>query len=93
MSLILTGSIHCINGKQRINDNLNVQKWILKVDENTNYPQWVQLQCANQKCDQLNSLKTGDKVNVKVNIRGRINPNDDTQAFTTLEAWQIDKVQ
>lgn len=58
------------------------------------YPQSIEFQLTQDKCDYLDSYKVGEQVNVSINIRGRAwtNPAGETKYFNTLEAWKIERV-
>jgi hypothetical protein len=93
MSYQLTGKIKAIGGIEQKSDTFKVRTFVVTIDGDTNYPQQVQLQATNDKCDMLNTFTVGSDVTVAFNLRGRewTNPADNTvKYFNTLDAWRIE---
>ena len=44
------------------------------------------------KCLLLDKHQIGDKVSVDFSIKGNLDKNDSTKAYTKLEAWKIELV-
>ncbi len=90
----ITGKIKKIMDVQQISDTFRKREFVLTVDYNSPYPQYVLFQTIQDKCSMLDNLKVNDEVKVFFNIRGRewINPQDNQpKYFVSLEAWRIDK--
>ena len=93
MSYQLTGKIKSIGVVEQKSDTFRMRMFVVTVDADTNYPQHIQLQATNDKCDLLNSFAAGSDVTVAFNLRGRewVNPTDNTtKYFNTLDAWRIE---
>jgi hypothetical protein len=93
MSYQLTGKIKSIGAVEQKSDTFRMRMFVVTVDADTNYPQHIQLQATNDKCDLLNSFAAGSDVTVAFNLRGRewVNPADNTtKYFNTLDAWRIE---
>lgn len=93
MSYQLTGKIKAIGAIEQKSDTFKVRTFVVSIDGDTNYPQHVQLQATNDKCDMLNTFTVGSEVTVAFNLRGRewTNPADNTvKYFNTLDAWKIE---
>jgi hypothetical protein len=93
MSYQLTGKIKAIGAVEQKSDTFKLRSFVVTVDGDTNYPQHIQLQATNDKCDLLNTFTIGSDVTVAFNLRGREwnNPADNTtKYFNTLDAWRIE---
>lgn len=93
MSYQLTGKIKSIGVVEQKSDTFRMRMFVVTVDADTNYPQHIQLQATNDKCDLLNTFAPGNDVTVAFNLRGRewVNPSDNTtKYFNTLDAWRIE---
>tara|TARA_R100000900_G_scaffold142102_1_gene123629 strand:- start:186 stop:530 length:345 start_codon:yes stop_codon:yes gene_type:complete len=59
------------------------------------YPQTVNFQLVNDKCDLIDPFNIGDELKLFFNLRGRkwVNPKtDEEKCFNTLDAWKIEAV-
>ena len=84
------GKIKQIGDEQVISDKFKVRTmWI---ETEGDYPQTVEFQAANDKCDLLNSLEVGAEITVHFNLRGRewTNQSGEVKVFNTLDLWKID---
>lgn len=71
-----------------------VVKFIVVDDSSSEYPQYLEVQCTQDKADNLIKFnKVGDVVDCSINLRGRewINPQGETKVFNTIEAWKVFK--
>ena len=58
------------------------------------YPQTLELQCTQEKADNLIQFnKVGDVVDCSINLRGRewTSPEGKVSVFNTIEAWKVFK--
>lgn len=57
------------------------------------YPQHIQVQFVQDKCELLNTYQVGDNVVIGINLRGRewTNPKGETVYFNTIQGWKINK--
>ena len=55
------------------------------------YPQHVQLEFVQDKCELLDKFNVGQDVSVEFNVRGREwqSPEGDLKHFVSLDAWKI----
>ena len=92
MSYQLTGKIKVLGDVEQKSDTFKVRKFVVTVDASSQYPQHVELQAANDKCDLLNTFAVGSDVTVAFNLRGRewTSPQGDVKYFNTLDAWRIE---
>ena len=59
------------------------------------YPQDIQVELVQDKCDLLDQYSVGDAVKVSINLRGRewINPEGVAKYFNSVQGWRIESVQ
>lgn len=88
----IKGQLKTVKDTQVVSEKFKKREFVL-VDDSTEYPQTLLLQLAQDNCDKLNGLKSGDRVLVKFNLRGRewTNPQGEVKVFNTLDAWFIQK--
>lgn len=66
-------------------NGFKVVKWVVVDDSNSEYPQTLELQCTQDKADQLLQYnKVGDRVDVSFNLRGREYTNPETKKYLYL---------
>lgn len=89
----LKGSIKTINGTREVSDKFKLREFVV-TDESGQYPQIIQFQSVQDKCELLDNFKEGDNVEVSFNLRGRewTNPQGEVKVFNTLDAWKISKL-
>ena len=87
----IKGRIKTVNETQVISDSFRKRDFVLVIDEDTDYPQFIKLEFTQDKTDLLAQYKIGDVVTVDFNLRGRewTNPKGETVVFNTLQAWKI----
>lgn len=86
----LTGLLHVIYDTQVVSEKYKKRDFVLKTDFDSQYPQLVQLQLGQDKCDLLKDFRVGDFVKVQFNVRGREwNGPQGVKYFNTLEAWSV----
>lgn len=94
-----------VNGKiKKINEMVTApsgtfssRKLVVTTEEQ--YPQDIEIQFVQDKCDLLNLYKVGEGVKVSINLRGREwinpdkakNPNGEAQYFNTIQGWKIER--
>lgn len=62
--------------------------WLTHGDK---YPQTIEIQFNNDKCELLNNVKQGDVVTVGINLNGRLwNGQDGQKVFNTINGWSIE---
>ena len=59
------------------------------------YPQYILIEFVQDKCELLNSIHSGDKLKVSINIRGRewVNPQGETKYFNSIQGWKIEMLE
>ena len=65
----------------------------LVVTTEEQYPQHIMIEFTQDKCDLLNSYKSGEPVKVSINLRGRewVNPQGETKYFNSIQGWRIER--
>jgi len=56
-----------------------------------NYPEPIQFQLTQDKCNLLDGVSLGEQIDVEFNLRGRewTNPQGEVKVFNSLEVWKI----
>ena len=76
-------------------NGFKVAKFVIVDDSNSEYPQTIELQCTQEKAENLVKFnKVGDRVDISYNLKGRewTNPEGKVSVFNTIEAWKVFKV-
>ena len=94
MSFKITGSIIEVKETRVVSEKFSVREFVIQ-DDSGQYPQKIQFQASQDRCDLLDKFKGGEVVNVSFNLRGRewINPQGESKYFNSLDAWKIEGVQ
>ena len=86
-----TGTIKVIQDTQKVSDRFRKRSFVLTIGATTPYPQHVEFQMTQDKCDVLNGYSVGQQVKVQFNLQGREwNGPQGVRYFNTLEAWRIE---
>lgn len=93
--MTLQGKLLEIFETKHITDKFQKREFIVEYAENANYPQTIAMEMQQDKCEILDSYKTGDLVEVEFNLNGRkwINPAGENKYFNTLVCWKIQKLK
>jgi hypothetical protein len=84
------GTVKHVSEVQVISDKF--KKRTIWIETDGDYPQTIEFQAANDKCDLLNDIDTGQQVNIHFNLRGREWTNADgvVKVFNTLDLWKVE---
>lgn len=87
----LQGTIKTINETQTFASGFQKRELVLLTSEQ--YPQPINIEFLQDKCDVLNGYNVGDSVKVGINIRGRewVSPQGETKYFNSIVGWRIEK--
>ena len=66
----LTGKVVFVGEEQVINEKFKKRDFVVE-DASAQYPQTIQFQAVQDKCDILNTVKINDVVAVSFNLKGR----------------------
>ena len=88
----VAGRLIVVNSTQVVSEKFSKRTFVVETADQ--YPQQIEFQLTQDKCDYLDQYKVGEQVNVSLNIRGRAwtNPQGEVKYFNTLEAWKIERV-
>jgi hypothetical protein len=88
----IKGRIQLINDTVVVSDKFKKRTFVVVTDDT--YPQEIEMQMTQDKCDLLDAFGVDNNVSVSINLRGRAwtNPQGETKYFNTVEAWKVDKV-
>ncbi len=80
---------------QTVKETFRKREFVVEVQENPQYPEYIKLEAIQDKCDMLDQYTVGsDEVTVDFNLKGRawVNAQGVKQYFNTLQAWKISGV-
>lgn len=89
----LQGTIKKISDIQTFASGFQKREMVILTEEQ--YPQPINVEFLQDKCDLLNAYKEGDKVKVSINIRGRewTSPQGEVKYFNSITGWRLEKVE
>jgi hypothetical protein len=88
----IDGRIHKVFPIKDINDKFWLREFILAIDEDTKYPQYIKMQLAKDKADLLTEEDAGKDAIVFFNLRGWLFDDRKTgekNSFTNIDAWRL----
>lgn len=85
----ITGTLKIINELQVVSEKF--QKRTVVIEMAGEYPQPIEVEFTQGKCELLNNFFGGEQVEVKYNLRGRewTDKNGQTRYFNTIQGWDI----
>ena len=88
------GVIAIIGESQQVTEKFTKREVWLRTDSDQ-YPQTVNFQLSQDRCDLIDNFSTGQSVKVNFNLRGRTWTGQDgvEKCFNTLEIWKIESMQ
>jgi single-strand DNA-binding protein len=89
----IKGIIKSIEKEQKISEKFCKREFVIEVDYESNYPQLIQMELVNDKCDLIDPYLVGEKVTVHFNLRGREVSTKDgkKKVYNTIQAWKFEK--
>jgi hypothetical protein len=89
----LKGRLKEIKETRQVSEKFSLREFVI-TDESSQYPQHIQLQATQDRCDLLDGFQVGSEVTVNFNIRGRewTSPQGEVRYFNSLDAWRIEAV-
>jgi hypothetical protein len=84
------GKVKVVNPEVAVNASFRKRELVVTTEEQ--YPQFISIEFAQDKCDLLNGLNVGDSVTVGINLRGRewVSPSGETKYFNQINGWKIE---
>ena len=88
------GKIKKINETQTYGAS-GFRKRTLVTVTNEQYPQMLEIEFVQDKCDILDKYEVDQDVTISINLRGRewINPEGKAIYFNTIQGWRIEKLE
>ena len=88
----LSGKIKLIGETQTFGER-GFRKRELVLTTSEEYPQMIQIEFVQDKCDLLDNYAIGQDVNISINIRGKewIDPEGTCKYFNSIQGWRIQK--
>ena len=89
----ITGKIKLIRDTQAVSSSFSKREFVVESLEQ--YPQLIQLELHQDKCDIVDAYNVGQEVVCGINLRGREwqSPLEETKYFNTIVCWKIQPVQ
>ena len=93
MSYVMKGKVKVVGSTVAITEKFSKREFVV-TDGSGVYPQDIQFQLTQDKCNLIDSLVIGDEVEVNFNLSGRewVNPKGESKFFNTLDVWKISKI-
>lgn len=90
----ITGTIKRIKQTEIVSESFKKREIHINTTDEQ-YPQDINIEFVQDKCDLLNSFAAGQEVTIGINIRGRewISPQGEAKVFNTLQGWKIEVKQ
>jgi len=90
----INGRIKAIFDTVKVSERFSKRDFVLTIEENSPYPQYITFQVVQDKCSLLDQYNIGDEIKVYFDLRGRewTNPEGQVKYFNTLNAWKIEKI-
>ena len=91
--MIIKGKLHKVFQTQRIKDSFQKREFVLELNDNPQYPQYVMFEFTQDRCSLLDGYQPGEMVELNFDLRGREwrNPQGEVKYFNTLGAWKINR--
>lgn len=84
------GKVKVVNPEVVVSASFRKRELVVTTEEQ--YPQFILIEFAQDKCDLLNGLNVGDSVTVHINLKGRewIDPQGEAKYFNQINGWKIE---
>lgn len=92
MGMDTRGRLHHIYDAQQVTERFRKREFVLELDADGRYPQYVIFQLTGDRCDSIEGFTVGDPVRVEFSLRGREwkSPKGETRFFNSLDVWTIE---
>lgn len=87
----IKGKIKKISETAQISDRFRKREFVVEYTSNPDYPQLIQFELAQDRCELLDQFQAGQTVEVHFDLRGRewTSPQGQVKYFNTLQAWRL----
>ncbi len=88
----IQGKLLEIFDEMQVNDRFKKREFVIEYADNPQYPEYIKLECIQDKCNILDNFKIGQDVTISINLKGRkwTDPKGEVKYFNTLQAWRIE---
>ncbi len=82
---------HEVGATEQVSDKLKKRELIVEYIENPQYPEYLKFECINDKCALLDSIRSGDDLEVFFNLKGRpwTDKTGKKTYFNSLQLWKV----
>ena len=87
----IKGIIKKISETVQISDRFRKREFVVEYSNNPDYPQPLQFELVQDRCELLDSFQEGQEVEVHFDLRGRewTSPQGQVKYFNSLQAWKL----
>ena len=87
----IIGIIKKISETVQISDRFRKREFVVEYSNNPDYPQPLQFELVQDRCELLDSFQEGQEVEVHFDLRGRewTSPQGQVKYFNSLQAWKL----
>ena len=87
----IKGIIKKISETVQISDRFRKREFVVEYANNPDYPQPLQFELVQDRCELLDSFQEGQEVEVHFDLRGRewTSPQGQVKYFNSLQAWKL----
>jgi hypothetical protein len=87
----IKGKAHYVSDIINVTDSFRKRELVVEFSENPQYPEFVKFEAIQDRCSLMDTVKTGDEVEVFFNLKGRewTNKQGEKQYFNTLQLWKV----
>lgn len=91
----IQGKLLEIFDEVQVNDRFKKREFVIEYADNPQYPEYIKLECIQDKCNILDNFQIGQDITVSINLKGRkwTDPRGEVKYFNTLQAWRIEPAQ
>ena len=92
-SYTIEGRVLSVGQTEQKTEKLSIRKFVID-DQAPEYANLHEFQLANAKTELADKIKTGERVRVHFNLKGRgwTSPSGEVKYFTSLDAWRIESL-
>lgn len=79
--------------KEYGNNGFRKREVVITTEEQ--YPQFLNIEFVQDKCELLDKFQEGQDVKIGINLRGRewVSPQGETKYFNSIQGWRIENLQ
>ena len=92
MGIEISGTLHAIFDAQQVTERFRKREFVLALEENSRFPQFVLFQLTGDRCENLDGFGVGQAVRVEFSLRGRewTSPKGEIKYFNSLDVWTLE---